>query len=474
MEWVTLLTDFFATPAGIATIILGSMTDAVIGLGFIVHGEIFFVAAGYLAATETLYWVLPMVYVAAWCGDLVSYAIGLHGGRRLVLKVAGKNCKRRKAYRKVKGLIHRYGYPGITLSRLLGPVSWVVPFAAGSMKLAPGRFALFSAMGVCLGVSQFILIGYLLGYGVDLQWPSLAWEFMPLLVFIVIAISGSLIIYKVAKRLKSRLITRIVTHGTCWCITFVLMNCWMFFYGTTHAERTSVPIVADMFIREEFKVYPGTSGKGYHAQPFNVILVTDLSLRGVHEKVGWVENMVFSRNRISIGRYLQSVFENTPPVTDLYLAQTPQLTAYQDPGGNLMYRHHIRWWQLAGKSGTERIYAGSISTDDEIQPKLYNGIVALIHDINPNVDAARDMFVKIVKAAHPHASVEYIQTDWQITPETSGDYYTDGRVALIRVTSVPVSSPTACSDTPEIKLSSLEPEIMDRHLWGTGLQLGRQ
>ena len=437
MEWINSVDGFLVTPLGIAIIALGSMADAVIGIGFIVYGEIFFIAAGYLMATERMYYLLPLVYCAAWLGDLISFSIGYHGGHRVLIKIIGKKQRRRRAYRKVKLTIDRYGYPGITLSRLLGPISWVAPFAAGTMRLSPYRFGLYSSVGVILGVSQFILIGYLLGGGIELSRHTLAFEYMPLLISIATAFVGSLLVFRIMKRFRIRPAVQVMAHGVVWGTAFVVMNCWLFFFSVPPYKDASTSVSADQLIQQSFKVYPGFSG-GYNAQPVNLILVTDLPLHVIHDRVGWVENKTFSGDQISIGDYLKLVRENTPPVTDLFLGQKPQSAAFQDPGGNLIYRHHVRWWKIDGWSDSPSIYAGTVSTDDEIQLKLYRGILALIHDIHPDVDSARDLFIKGIGNAYPHAAVEYMLPPGRLTaPETSGDYSTDGKVVVIKITSTP-------------------------------------
>ena len=57
----------------------------------------------------------------------------------------------------------KYGTKAIFFSRLLGPVSWITPFLAGTYKVPYPRFLGYNVAGVTVGIGQFLIIGYFFG-----------------------------------------------------------------------------------------------------------------------------------------------------------------------------------------------------------------------------------------------------------------------------------------------------------------------
>lgn len=52
-------------------------------------------------------------------------------------------------------------------SELAGPFSWFIPTLAGAFQQPYGRFALFNALGVIVGIGEFLVLGYLLGNNLE-------------------------------------------------------------------------------------------------------------------------------------------------------------------------------------------------------------------------------------------------------------------------------------------------------------------
>ena len=65
----------------------------------------------------------------------------------------------------------KYGTKAVFFARLLGPVSWITPFLAGTYKVPYQKFLLYNIAGVTVGIGQFLIGRYFFGsnYGVILS-----------------------------------------------------------------------------------------------------------------------------------------------------------------------------------------------------------------------------------------------------------------------------------------------------------------
>jgi membrane-associated protein len=147
---------------------LGSFFDTLIGPGFIVPGEIFFLPGAILAG----YGILDIWLVTAACiaggliGDSLSFFIGKQLGKKFVRLIFKKKNKLFKPglYKRGKSFFHKYGKKSIFFARFMGPVSWVVPFIAGTAEIEYKSFLKYNVPGVIGGIGQFLIIGYLFGF----------------------------------------------------------------------------------------------------------------------------------------------------------------------------------------------------------------------------------------------------------------------------------------------------------------------
>lgn len=167
---LTLLDGFWGL-AGLALIAFG---DTLIGVGFFVFGEVAFLAAGAAFAANGT--TLPglVVLIAAWAGDIVSFYVGRRFGFRIALPLL-KRRKRRSAWRRAKKALAARGVVFVIVSRLLGPVAWITPFLAGTLHMPPLKFAFAAAIGVALGVGQFLILGAVGQQVWALMTPSTSW-----------------------------------------------------------------------------------------------------------------------------------------------------------------------------------------------------------------------------------------------------------------------------------------------------------
>lgn len=168
---------FAVSPFFPLLLFFGALADAIIGIGFFIHAELFFFAGGYVVAQNDSYYLIAILWSGAWFGDLFSFYIGRHYGSTLCKKVIFPQLSRRRAYRLCKAKLNKHAGKAIVSARFMGPVSWVMPFLAGTAGVSFRPFAFYSLLGCCAASSQFIILGYLFYHGLSvLQFLEPAFE----------------------------------------------------------------------------------------------------------------------------------------------------------------------------------------------------------------------------------------------------------------------------------------------------------
>jgi membrane-associated protein len=126
-------------------------------------GEIFLFAGPILAGTGVLniWLVILSLCFGAMLGDSSSYEIGRRFGASFFKE--GRPVFNPKNYQKGEAFFKKHGLKSIFLSRLLGPVSWITPFLAGTYEIPYKDFLKYNIPGIIVGVGQFIVVGYLFG-----------------------------------------------------------------------------------------------------------------------------------------------------------------------------------------------------------------------------------------------------------------------------------------------------------------------
>ncbi|MEX0335776.1 LssY C-terminal domain-containing protein, partial [Vibrio tubiashii] len=343
--------------------------------------------------------------------------------------------KTRRPIARCRHLMAKKGNYVLAFARLLGPIAWVVPFIAGSQKISWARFSLYSTIGLFLGVGQFVVWGYLLGYGID-NFPILneAKVFLVEHKAILIAVGASVGFYLIGRKLRWRLL---FTKFTAFLLASVLYANYahFFFYSDDFATKEGVSEQKagnELVTISELplKAYPGKSAV-FDAQVINVAYVGE-DPRTLMAELGWIENKTFSRNDLEISDYVELLKLNTPPVSDLFWNGVPQELAFQLPG-NLLKRSHIRWWQAGVDSNTnQNLWIGALSYDDGLQITPYSGIVTILHSIDPNVDLERDKLAEQVISTTADVSIDMAAYHPPTILDGEHDYYTDGRVLVIK------------------------------------------
>ena len=142
---------------------LGSYFETLIGVGFFIYGEIFFIPSALLAGAGVLnIWLVAISLVAGGIlGDNSSFFLGRHYGASIFSE--HNRVFNHTNYQKGLDFFAKYGTKAIFFSRLLGPVSWITPFLAGIYNVPYPKFLGYNIAGVTVGIGQFLIVGYLFG-----------------------------------------------------------------------------------------------------------------------------------------------------------------------------------------------------------------------------------------------------------------------------------------------------------------------
>jgi membrane-associated protein len=157
---------------------LGAFFETLIPFSLAILGEVFFLSGALLAGLGALnIWaVMLALYLGGILGDNASYWIGRRYGRGLFDSLAQwplvGGLFRAENYERGMAFFQRCGAAAVFIARLSGPFSWVMPALAGAFHLNYGTFLRFNTLGVILGISQFILLGFFFGSHLDtvLDW----------------------------------------------------------------------------------------------------------------------------------------------------------------------------------------------------------------------------------------------------------------------------------------------------------------
>ena len=148
---------------------LGACLETLVPLSLVVPGEFVLLCGAALAGSGALELrgVLAALYGGGLLGDNGSYWIGRRCGARLWQQLERwpvlQRLVRPGSYLRGVEFFRRHGAWAIFAARLSGPLSWVVPALAGSLRLDYPTFVRFNTPAVLVGISGFVLAGYSLG-----------------------------------------------------------------------------------------------------------------------------------------------------------------------------------------------------------------------------------------------------------------------------------------------------------------------
>jgi len=448
-----------------AILFAGSMFETIIGISFFVFGEIFFLSGAILAGMGILnIWIVILVlYSGGILGDNLSYFIGKKYGisfynklkkMRLLNKLINED-----NFGKGSNFFNKHGALSVFLGRLLGPLSWITPFIAGTYKLEYKKFLPYEMIGAIIGIGQFIIVGYFFGKHFDIVL-TLIDTYIFVIIFIVIICL--FILYYIKKKKILKYWKDILNEDRKKAIKFIAKDSFKFIVGMlfiylvflfyiffidnakekssfSKSYDTSIISTVDIQNFNKLDLYYKDS-KTNTIQPINIILNTSLDVKDIFDN-NWIENDIFRQDNISFSEYVDLIKKKNSPVSSLYFMGLPQNFAYQYKTTSLSKREHIRLWKFSNKKNNLKTYYASISYDDGYQFGFYNYFITPLHKIDKNIDKSRDFFYKyLLSRKDLKTTCNYVQTKYLIK-EINGDnepneeqrYYTDGKILECKI-----------------------------------------
>jgi membrane-associated protein len=157
-------------------------------LGFVLPGGDYLVfAAGIFCGTHFLdipiYWLIPLLVISAFLGDLTGYFKGKWLGDKLFTDNKSRFFKKEYLERGSR-FYHHYGVWAFVMGRFMPVIRTLVPMIAGASAFSFNRFLLFNALGAVVWIGTLVPLGYYIGKA----YPNVInYSAYILLLFIVIA-----------------------------------------------------------------------------------------------------------------------------------------------------------------------------------------------------------------------------------------------------------------------------------------------
>jgi membrane-associated protein len=139
-------------------------------VGFFLPGDTLLITTGILCERGSLelfglngvWFVIPVLIIAAVSGDAVGYQIGKHTGPRIFTRDDSRWFNRRHLLR-AKDFYDKHGGKTIVLARWLAFVRTFAPTVAGAAEMSYRRFALYNISGGAAWVLSMVMLGFFAG-----------------------------------------------------------------------------------------------------------------------------------------------------------------------------------------------------------------------------------------------------------------------------------------------------------------------
>ncbi|MEE4274723.1 MAG: VTT domain-containing protein [Thermoleophilia bacterium] len=147
-------------------------------------GESLLLTSGTLAGAEILNILVlaPLLFVAAFLGDVCNYLIGRFIGRHLLAKP--RRYLKPEHVAQAHEFYERHGGLAIVLARFLPVVRTLAPFTAGVARMDFHRLMFFAAVASALWVTIFLGAGYWFG---SYDWVN---DYLALALAVIVAASA--------------------------------------------------------------------------------------------------------------------------------------------------------------------------------------------------------------------------------------------------------------------------------------------
>jgi membrane protein DedA with SNARE-associated domain len=183
------LLDLFAR-YGYAVVFVGVLLE---NAGLPVPGETTLLAGAALAqfGRLSLPWVIACATAGAILGDNIGFAIGRHGGRRLVERHGAKIGLTADRLRQFDRFFEKHGAPTVFIARFVTGLRVFCALLAGGSGLPWRTFLFYNAAGAIVWSTAIATLGYSLAYSWDTleRWIGRSGGFALALVVIVAVIA---------------------------------------------------------------------------------------------------------------------------------------------------------------------------------------------------------------------------------------------------------------------------------------------
>ena len=146
--------------------VLGAILFSETGLlvGFFLPGDSLLFAVGVMCGLGYIQmgWIIPVLVVAAFCGDNTGYHLGRAAGPRIFSRPKSRFFNPAHVQR-TRDFYERHGSRAIIYARFVPVVRTFTPFIAGVAGMRFSRFILFSVIGALGWITSMIVLGYELG-----------------------------------------------------------------------------------------------------------------------------------------------------------------------------------------------------------------------------------------------------------------------------------------------------------------------
>jgi membrane-associated protein len=170
------------------------------GIFFALPGDSLLFTVGVLASADILsiYFVIPLIFVATFTGGLTGYQIGVHLNKLNNYSIFRKILQK-KHIEKAEKFFEKYGKFTIVFSRFVPIVRTFAPIVAGVVRMPYKTFLKYSLFGSILWSTSITLLGYFLGRVI----PEIK-DYMSFFVILVVLLSLVPAIYEVAKEQRKK------------------------------------------------------------------------------------------------------------------------------------------------------------------------------------------------------------------------------------------------------------------------------
>ncbi len=171
---------------GILFVIIFSETGLVVA-PFLPGDSLLFIAGALCGMGELhLYWLMPLLMVAAFAGDNSNYWIGRLLGLRIVQRANSRLIKP-EYLEQTRRFYEKHGGKTILFARFLPIIRTFAPFVAGIGLMRYRLFVAFSAAGSVAWISFFALLGYYFG---NIPWVKNNLTLMILAIIVISFLPG--------------------------------------------------------------------------------------------------------------------------------------------------------------------------------------------------------------------------------------------------------------------------------------------